>query len=60
MWNHPGPGTKLVFPALAGRFLTTCPPAKGNPMTVFGLPWLLRVKDLLDDAGDGDSIPGPG
>ena len=28
MWNLPRPGTEPVFPALAGRFLTTGPPGK--------------------------------
>ena len=28
MWDHPGPGTELVSPALAGRFFTTEPPEK--------------------------------
>ena len=28
MWDLPGPGLKPVFPALAGRFLTTVPPGK--------------------------------
>ena len=31
MWDLPGPGIKLVFPALAGRFLFTVPPGKSNP-----------------------------
>ena len=28
MWGLPGPGLELVFPALAGRFLTAVPPGK--------------------------------
>ena len=28
MWDLPGPGLELVFPALTGRFLTTAPPGK--------------------------------
>ena len=28
MWDLPGPELKLVFPALAGGFLTTRPPEK--------------------------------
>ena len=28
MWDLPGPGTKPVSPALAGRFFTTEPPGK--------------------------------
>ena len=28
MWNLPGPGIELVFPALAGGFFTTAPPGK--------------------------------
>ena len=28
MWNLPGPGIKLVSPALAGGFLTTGPPGE--------------------------------
>ena len=31
MWDLPGPGLEPMFPALAGRFLTTAPPGK---------PWL--------------------
>ena len=30
MWDLPGPGLEPVFPALAGGFLTTAPPAKPN------------------------------
>ena len=30
MWNLPGPGLEPVFPALAGRFLTTGPPGKSK------------------------------
>ena len=28
MWDLPGPGLEPMFPALAGRFLTTAPPGK--------------------------------
>ena len=28
MWDLPGPGLEPVFPALAGKFLTTAPPGK--------------------------------
>ena len=28
MWDLPGPGLELMFPVLAGRFLTTVPPGK--------------------------------
>ena len=28
MWDLPGPGLKLVSPAVAGGFLTTAPPGK--------------------------------
>ena len=35
MWNLPRPGIKPVSPALAGRFLTTGPPAKSHGF----LPW---------------------
>ena len=31
MWDLPRPGLEPVFPALAGRFLTTAPP--GKPLT---------------------------
>ena len=30
MWDLPGPGLEPVFPALAGRFLTTAPPGKSK------------------------------
>ena len=30
MWDLPGPGLEPVFPALAGRFLTTVPPGKSS------------------------------
>jgi len=33
MWDLPGPGIKLISPALAGRFLTTGPP--GKPLITF-------------------------
>ena len=32
MWDLLGPGIKPVFPALAGRFLTTAPPGKSLPV----------------------------
>ena len=37
MWDLPGPGLEPVFPALAGRFLTTAPPGKplNLPLCVF-------------------------
>ena len=28
MWDLPGPGLELVFPALASGFLTTAPPGQ--------------------------------
>ena len=30
MWNIPGPGIELTFPALVGGFLTTGPPGKSR------------------------------
>ena len=30
MWNPPGPGIKPMFPAAAGRFLSTVPPGKSS------------------------------
>ena len=33
MWDLPGPGIELIFPVLAGEFLTTRPP--GTPTTCF-------------------------
>ena len=30
MWDLPGPGLELVFPALAGGFLPTVPPGKSR------------------------------
>ena len=41
MWDLPGPGLEPVFPALAGRFLTTAPPGKSG-LTVFR--WMITVK----------------
>ena len=37
MWNLPGPGIELVFPALAGGFFTTAPP--GKSWRAFCLSW---------------------
>ena len=34
MWNLPGPGFKLMFPALEGRFLTTGPAGKSSQAVV--------------------------
>ena len=39
MWDLPRPGLEPVFPALAGRFLTTAPP--GKPLSV-----IFMEKDL--------------
>ena len=33
MWDLPGPGLELMFPTLAGGFLTTVPP--GKPQVCF-------------------------
>ena len=33
MWDLPGPALQPMFPALAGRFLTTAPP--GNSLKTF-------------------------
>ena len=47
MWDLPGPGLKLVSPALAGGFLTTEPP--GEPWyAVLNLPrcFVTRTWDL--------------
>ena len=30
MWDLPGPGIEPVYPASAGRFLTTAPPGKSH------------------------------
>ena len=38
MWNHPGPGIKPMFPALAGRFFTTELP--GKCLGPFGSTWV--------------------
>ena len=48
IWNLPGPGTKLVSPALAGRFLTTRPPGKPFPGILAKFP------------GDSDDYLDPG
>ena len=37
MWDIPGSGIKSVFPALAGRFLTTGSPGKSLMVTFKGL-----------------------
>ena len=39
-WNLPGPGIKLMSPALAGRVLTTEPPGK---------PWWFFLKAVLEE-----------
>ena len=40
MWDLPGPGLEPVYPALAGRFLTTVPP--GKPLDCY-----IKVKFFL-------------
>ena len=35
MWNLPGPGIKLVFPALAGRLLSVVPPGKPRALAIY-------------------------
>ena len=35
MWDLPGPGIEPMFPALAGRFLTTAPPGKSPRMFIY-------------------------
>ena len=37
MWDHPGPGTEPVSPALAGGFLTTGPPGTSREDSFFCL-----------------------
>ena len=44
MWDLPGPGLEPVFPALAGRFLTTVPPGKSHQAS-------LEVGNLRGRAG---------
>ena len=53
MWDLPGPGLKLVSPALAGGFLTTAPPGKSLYLILLtflfymGLPiWLKEIETL--------------
>ena len=36
MWDLPRPGLEPVSPALAGRFSTTAPPGKPNPIFLMG------------------------
>ena len=45
MWDLPGPGLEPMYPALAGRFLTTAPP--GKPYCVFCCCCWLIKKRLL-------------
>ena len=43
-WNLPGPGIKLVSPALAGRFFTAEPP--GKPAVEFSNWLFIRLKEF--------------
>ena len=43
MWDLPGPGLEPMFPALAGRFLTTVPPGK-SPQE-FCIIHIFRLKE---------------
>ena len=54
LWNLPGPGIKLVSPALQGGFLTTGPPGKKpslllfrTPVITLGSPGYYRILFLL-------------
>ena len=42
MWDLPGPGTELTYPALAGEFFTSEPPGKPHG-TTFQFKLLLSV-----------------
>ena len=48
MWDLPGPGLEPVFPALAGRFLTTMPPGKPHPLVTSNLLSVYTNLPLLD------------
>ena len=45
MWDIPGPGVELIFPALAGGFFTTDPP--GKPPDFFKLHFFLLFPPYL-------------
>ena len=48
MWDLPVPGLEPVFPALAGRFVSTAPPGKPCTLTLdwcHMLYWMLLSKD---------------
>ena len=59
MWDLPGPGTKPVSPALAGRFFTTEPPGQPHIVCFFadGDTGTERQDALLRDAQpSGDKL----
>ena len=51
--NLPDPGTKLMSPALAGRFFNTEPPAAAK-----SLQSCLTVCDPIDVSPPGSPVPG--
>ena len=46
LWDLPGPGIELMFPALAGRFLTTRPQGKSRPVSFMYTTSVLEFFDL--------------
>ena len=53
MWGIPRPGLEPMFPALAGRFLTTAPP--GKPLSVSFKACDSLFIFILDDLSIGES-----
>ena len=49
MWDLPGPGLEPMFPALAGRFLTTTPRGKPPMLTnlITQMKWTNSLKDTI-------------
>ena len=61
MWDLPGPGLKPMFPALAGRFLTTAPPEKSPNALILKATHksfkLLSLRELLHSHEVAASAP---
>ena len=59
MWDLPGPGLEPVFPALAGRFLTTSPPGKSlNQLLMPVITLLYFIPSCFPHRCPSSSLPG--